>query len=99
MQIHNMGGCQNCGPFLGVPVKGDIDIDVDIDIYRFIKWVVVRIMVPFWVLSITRHLLLGDPKGDHNFENHPSWFWLMAHRVNIVKVNKCWACKWDNCST
>ena len=26
-----MGSCQNCGPFLGVHIKEDIDIDVDID--------------------------------------------------------------------
>ena len=32
-------------------------------------WVVVKITVPFWVLSIIRNL--GDPKGDHNFDNHP----------------------------
>ena len=30
-------------------------------------------MVPFWVLNIIRHLVfnLGDPKGNHNFDNHP----------------------------
>ena len=27
-------------------------------------WVVVKIMVPFWVLN-------KDPKRDHNFDNHP----------------------------
>ena len=32
---------------------------------------VVKIMVPFWVLIATRHLYLGDPKRDHNVENHP----------------------------
>ena len=25
-------------------------------------WVVVKIMVPFWVLNIVRHLLFGVPK-------------------------------------
>ena len=30
-RCNNMGGCQNCGPFLGVHIKGDMDIDVDID--------------------------------------------------------------------
>ena len=24
-----MDGCQNCGPFLGVHIKGDIDTDVE----------------------------------------------------------------------
>ena len=34
-------------------------------------WVVVKIMVPFWVLSIIRHLLFRGPKRDHNLDNHP----------------------------
>ena len=34
-------------------------------------WVVVRIMVPFWVLSIVRHLVFRGPKRDRNFDNHP----------------------------
>ena len=34
-------------------------------------WVVVKIMVPFWVLSIIRHLVFRDPKRGHNFDNHP----------------------------
>ena len=25
----------------------------------------------FWVLSSIRHLVLGDPKGDPNFDNSP----------------------------
>ena len=29
-------------------------------------------MVPFWILSIIQHLVLGGPKGDHNFDKHPS---------------------------
>ena len=32
---------------------------------------VVKIMVPFWVLSIIRHLVFRDPKGHHSFDNHP----------------------------
>ena len=28
-------------------------------------------MIPFWVLNIVRHLFLGYPKRDHNFDNHP----------------------------
>ena len=31
-----------------------------------LMWVVVKIMVPF-----ARHLVLGDPKGEHKFDNHP----------------------------
>ena len=35
-------------------------------------WVVVKIMVPFWVPVIVRHLILRVPKKrDHNFDNHP----------------------------
>ena len=33
--------------------------------------VIVKTIVPFWVLSIMRHLVLGDPRGDHNFDNDP----------------------------
>ena len=32
---------------------------------------VVKIMVPFWVLSLIRHLIFRDPEVDHNFDNHP----------------------------
>ena len=31
---------------------------------------VAKIMVPFWVRIIVRQIL-RDPKGDHNFDNHP----------------------------
>ena len=34
-------------------------------------WVVVKIMVPFWVLVIIRHLLFRVPKSELNFDNHP----------------------------
>ena len=37
-------------------------------------WVVVKIMVPFWVLSILRHLVFRR-EGDHNFDNHPYPLW------------------------
>ena len=26
-----MGGCPNCGPFLGVHITGDIDVEIDTD--------------------------------------------------------------------
>ena len=26
-----MGGCSNCGPFLGGHIKGDIDVEIDAD--------------------------------------------------------------------
>ena len=35
------------------------------------RWVVVKIMVPLWVPLIIRHLLLGYPKRDPNFDNYP----------------------------
>ena len=35
------------------------------------KWVVVKIMVPFWIPIIMRHLLLRSPKRGHNFDDHP----------------------------
>ena len=35
-------------------------------------WVVVKIMVPFGVPDIVRHLLFRVPKKrDHNFDHHP----------------------------
>ena len=36
-------------------------------------WVVVKIMVPFWVPSIIRHLIFRVPKKErnHNSDNHP----------------------------
>ena len=36
--------------------------------------VVVKIMAPFGVPNIVRHLLPRVPKTDHNFDNHPSSF-------------------------
>ena len=38
----------------------------------YIIWVVVKIMVPFWVPIIIRHLIFRVPKKkDHNSDNHP----------------------------
>ena len=34
-------------------------------------WVVVKIMVPFGSLLYYGTEYLGDPKEDHNFDNHP----------------------------
>ena len=34
------------------------------------RWVVVKSMVPFWIITI-RHLVLRGPKRDHNFDDHP----------------------------
>ena len=33
--------------------------------------VVVKIMVPFWVLNVIWHLVFRDPEGDHDFDKHP----------------------------
>ena len=33
--------------------------------------VAVKIMVPFWIPMIIRHLIFKYPKKDHNFDNHP----------------------------
>ena len=40
-------------------------------------WVVVKTMVPFWVLNIIRHLVFRGPKRDHNFDNRPHDWRLM----------------------
>ena len=34
-------------------------------------WVVVKVMVPFVIPITIRHLILGYPKRDHTFDNHP----------------------------
>ena len=35
-------------------------------------WVVVKTRVPFWgTLNIRYRILLGTPKRDYNFDNHP----------------------------
>ena len=33
-----------------------------LEVYQSVKWVVVKIMVPFWVPIIIRHLILRVPK-------------------------------------
>ena len=59
-------------PFVGVHIEGDIDYRYRCRCkYRFIIWVIFIIMVPFWALSIIRHLVFRDPKEDHSFDNHP----------------------------
>ena len=37
----------------------------------YCTWLVAKIRVPCWVLNITRHLVFGGSKRDHNFDNHP----------------------------
>ena len=46
-------------------------------------WVVVKIMVPFWVPIILRHLIFRVPKKGHNFDNHPYLLLrnLTGHRI------------------
>ena len=34
-------------------------------------WVIVKIMVPFWIPMIMRHLVFRVPKKGHNFDNRP----------------------------
>ena len=48
-------------------------------------WLVVKSMVPFWVLSIIRHYYLGDPEGDHNFDNHP---YETARAAPVLRLRK-----------
>ena len=36
------------------------------------RWVVVKVMVPFWVPQILG-TVTGTPKRDHNFDNPPDW--------------------------
>ena len=43
-------------------------------VYWGYMWVVVKIMIPFWIPIIIRHLIFRVPpqKRYHNFDNHPS---------------------------
>ena len=34
-------------------------------------WVVVKVIVPFWIPIIIRHLIFRVPTRNHNFDNHP----------------------------
>ena len=34
-------------------------------------WVVFKMMVPFWIPIIIRHLIFRVPKRDHKIDNHP----------------------------
>ena len=41
-------------------------------IREYVIWVVLKIMVPFWVPIVVRHLIFRVPKTlNHNFDNHP----------------------------
>ena len=53
-------------------------------------WVVVKIMVPFWVPNIVRHLT-GFPKRDHNFDNHPYG----TTRVKTTDYSDCFTGLWS----
>ena len=44
--------------------RDDIDVDIDTD---SCYWVVVKIMVPVWVLGIIRHLVFLGPKRGHQY--------------------------------
>ena len=60
-----------------VHIKGDadIDIDIDVDIDTDIDtdsyYGGCQNHGPFLGPIIIRHLVLRDPKRDHNFDNHP----------------------------
>ena len=53
-------------------------------------WVALKIMAPFWVLSILRHLVTTR-KGDHNFDNHPHRF---LHKSQIAPESLQWPRAW-----
>ena len=47
-------------------------------------WVVVKIMVPFWLLLVIRHLVFRGPKkGDRSFDNHPYLYRSKIYSVHI----------------
>ena len=70
-------------------------------------WVVVKIMVPFWVPNIVRHLIFRVPKWDHNFDNHPfasgsGVLWVMclgAHWGVDQDIHISYAAAWDSSTT
>ena len=57
----------------------------------YIIWVVIKIMVAFWVLSI-----LGDPTGDHNFDNQPcsTFYWLARDPALWLARHRCCCVFW-----
>ena len=46
-----------------------------------------KMMVPFWVLTIIRHLLLRDPKRDRSFDHHPCRAYKYDYRFVAVSIN------------
>ena len=62
-------------------------------------WVVVKIMVPFWVPIIARHLLFRVPKkGTINFDSHPCKGLNVKSRIlpgGLVDLSPPWAHEWD----
>ena len=50
-------------------------------------WVVVKTMVPFWVLSINGYL--GNPKGDHIFDNHPYAYYAYTYPRGVFCMDAC----------
>ena len=44
-------------------------------------WVVVKIMVPFWVIKQIRHLGFRGPKREHEFDNRPYFYDICKKRL------------------
>ena len=62
----------NVGPTIITMLYPDyVDYDtVTPDFSETPIWVVVKMMVPFWIPIIIRHLVFGYPRRDHNLDNH-----------------------------
>ena len=48
---------------------------------------VVRILVPFWIPIIIRHLIFRVPKRDHNFDNHPQIFSIWEQTQLLLAIS------------
>ena len=46
-------------------------------------WVVVKIMLPFWIHTVIRHLNFSVPKRDYNFDNHPCGMYVFVFLVSV----------------
>ena len=62
----------SCLPELRLLLVGkEVEVGVVACQIKRITWVVVKIVVPFWIPIVIRHLIFGVSKKDQNFDNHP----------------------------
>ena len=65
-----------------------VDLCIQSFVYVFFAYMVVDIMVPFGVSIIIRHLYLGYPKRNQDFDNHQCVY-ICLHHVLGPRVGPC----------